>query len=111
MAMVTKPKRFEVYLINLDPTQGSEIQKTRPCMIISPDEMNKYLHTLIVLPMTSQGKQYPTRIPCHFDGKDGLIILDQIRTIDKARLVKKLGTIDYVVGKKVLLSLKAMFEE
>jgi len=111
MEMVTTTKRFDVYLVNLDPTQGSEIQKTRPCIIISPNEMNKYLNTVIILPMTSQGKEYPTRIPCSFDGKNGLIILDQIRTTDKSRLVKKLGTIDSPTGKKVLVALKAMFEE
>lgn len=82
-------KRFDIYLINLDPTLGSEIQKTRPCVIISPDEMNDYIKTVIVAPMTSKGKLYPTRIRCNFQEKEGLIVLDQIRTVDKIRLVKK----------------------
>ena len=73
-------KRFEVYLVNLDPTLGSEIQKTRPCLIISPDEMNDHITTVIVAPMTTKGRDYPTRINCQFEGKNGQIVLDQIRT-------------------------------
>ena len=92
MALVVK--RFDVYLINLDPTIGSEIQKTRPCLVISPDEMNRNIRTVIVAPMTSTQKDYPTRVPCIFKEKQGQIILDQIRTVDKKRLIKKLGTID-----------------
>ncbi len=91
MAVVVN--RFDVFLINLDPTIGSEIQKTRPCVVISPDEMNKYIATVIVAPMTTKGQSYPTRIACQFQGKDGQIVLDQIRTVDKTRLVKKLGQI------------------
>jgi mRNA interferase MazF len=86
--------RFDVYLINLDPTMGSEIQKTQPCLIISPDEMNRHIRTVIVAPMTSAGKDYPTRITCQFKKKKGHIVLDQIRTIDKTRLIKHLGTLD-----------------
>ncbi len=86
MGMVVN--RFDVFLVNLDPTVGSEIQKTRPCVVISPDEMNRYIATVIIAPMTRQGKAYPTRIFCRFQGKDGQIVLDQIRTIDKIRLVK-----------------------
>jgi mRNA interferase MazF len=82
-------KRFEVYLVNLDPTLGREIKKTRPCLIISPDEMNQYLATVIVAPMTTKGQDYPTRIPCKFQGKSGQVVLDQIRTIDRVRLVKR----------------------
>ena len=92
MAMVVK--RFDVYLVNLDPTIGSEIQKTRPCLVISPDEMNHNIRTVIIAPMTSSGKNYPTRVSCTFRKKKGQIVLDQIRTIDKKRFIKKLGTID-----------------
>ena len=80
--------RFDVYLANLDPTVGSEIQKTRPCLIISPDEMNRYIRTVIVALMTTAGKEYPTRISCTFKKKKGQIVLDQVRTIDKTRLIK-----------------------
>jgi len=76
-------KRFEVFLVNLDPTVGSEIQKTRPCVVISPDEMNRNIATVIIAPMTTKGKMYPTRIVCQFQGKEGQIVLDQIRTVDK----------------------------
>ncbi len=85
---------FDVFLVNLDPTVGSEIQKTRPCLVISPDEMNRNIRTVIIAPMTSSGKDYPTRVACTFQKKQGQIVLDQIRTIDKNRLLKKLGTID-----------------
>jgi len=102
-------KRFDIYLINLDPTLGSEIQKTRPCVIISPDEMNDYIKTVIVVPMTTKGKFYPTRIKCNFQGKEGLIVLDQIRTFDKIRLVKKLGTLDSDTQDQVLFKLGEIF--
>ena len=92
MAMVVN--RFDVYLINLDPTIGSEIQKTRPCLIISPDEMNRHIRTVIVAPMTTADKDYPTRVTCKIKNKKGQIVLDQIRTIDKTRLIKKVGAID-----------------
>jgi len=101
--------RFDVYLTNLDPTVGSEIQKTRPCLIISPDEMNRHIKTVIVAPMTSAGKDYPTRIACRFKGKDGLIVLDQIRTIDKTRLIKNLGAIDAETRLKVISVLQELF--
>ena len=104
-------KRFEVYLINLDPTLGREIQKTRPCLIISPDEMNDHISTLIVAPMTTKGKDYPTRVKCQFEGKKGQIVLDQIRTVDKIRLVKKLGKISASTRKEVLVTLLDMFAE
>lgn len=86
--------RFDVFLIRLDPTEGREIRKTRPCLIISPDEMNHHLDTVIVAPMTSKARPYPTRVPVRFKGKSGQIVLDQIRTVDKNRLVKRLGKID-----------------
>ena len=101
--------RFEVYLVNLDPTEGSEIKKTRPCLIISPNEMNRYISTVIVAPMTTKGKNYPTRINCIFQGKEGQIVLDQIRTIDKSRLHTLLGQIDRITERKVLRLLQEMF--
>jgi mRNA interferase MazF len=104
-------KRFEVYLVNLDPTLGREIRKTRPCLIISPDEMNDHIATVIVAPMTTKGRDYPTRVKCRFQGKDGQIVLDQIRTVDKIRLVKKLGKINTSTQKEVLVILVDMFAE
>jgi mRNA interferase MazF len=106
MGMVIK--RFDVYLINLDPTIGREIQKTRPCLIISPDEMN-HIGTVIIAPMTTKGPDYPTRVPCRFQNKDGKIVLDQLRTVDNARLVKSLGRIDTKTGREVLDVLARMF--
>jgi mRNA interferase MazF len=102
-------KRFEVYLINLDPTIGSKIKKTRPCLVISPDELNDHIATIIIAPMTTKGRDYPTRVNCQFEGKDGQIILDQIRTMDKSRLVKKLGTVRSDTEKEVLAVLVEMF--
>jgi mRNA interferase MazF len=102
-------KRFEVYLINLDPTVGSEIRKTRPCLIISPDELNRFLRTVIVAPMSTKGTTYPTRIACKFQGKRGRVVLDQMRTVDKVRLVRKLGKIDKQTQSEVLLILGEMF--
>jgi mRNA interferase MazF len=107
MAMVAN--RFDVYLTNLDSTVGSEIQKTRPCLVISPDEMNTNIRTVIVAPMTTAGKNYPTRVSCTFKKKKGQIVLDQLRTIDKTRLVKKLGTIDPETQLKVITTLKRLF--
>jgi len=107
MAMVAN--RFDVYLTNLDPTVGSEIQKTRPCLIVSPNEMNKHIRTVIVAPMTTAGKDYPTRVSFTFKKKKGQIVLDQIRTIDKKRLVKKLGTIDPETQLKVITILQRLF--
>ena len=91
MGMVIK--QYEVYLINLDPTIGHEIQKTRPCLVLSPDEMNDNIRTVIIAPMTTKSHVYPTRIPVRFDKKSGWIVLDQIRTVDKARLIRRLGRI------------------
>ncbi|UZQ53519.1 type II toxin-antitoxin system PemK/MazF family toxin [Trichothermofontia sichuanensis B231] len=104
-------QRFDVFLVNLDPTVGREIQKARPCVVISPDEMNRYIDTVIIAPMTTEGKAYPTRVICQFQGKDGQIVLDQIRTIDKRRLVKKLGQISQDEQKEVLDTLAEMFAE
>ena len=84
-------KQYQIVLVNLDPTVGSEIKKTRPCVIISPDEMNKFLRTIIIAPMTTSSKKYPTRIEVKHDRKIGWIVIDQIRTIDKQRIIKILG--------------------
>ncbi|MDF1591379.1 MAG: type II toxin-antitoxin system PemK/MazF family toxin [Desulfobacterales bacterium] len=107
MAVVVN--RFDVYLINLDPTIGSEIKKIRPCLIISPDEMNRHIRTVIIAPMNTAGNDYPTRIPCTFKRKKGQIVLDQIRTIDKSRLIKRLGTIDPNTQSDVIEVLQRLF--
>lgn len=104
-------KRFGVYLVNLDPTVGSEIKKMRPCLIISPDEMNRWIATVIVAPMTTRGRPYPTRVACRFQGKDGQVVLDQIRTVDKSRLLRRRGTINEPTQKDVLAMLGEMFAE
>ena len=101
--------RFEVHLVRLDPTRGREIRKTRPCLIISPDEMNRHIGTVIVAPMTTHGQDYPTRIPVRFQRKSGQIVLDQIRTVDTSRLVRRLGKIDDATAQKVLALLNEMF--
>lgn len=106
MAMVD---RFDIFLVSLDPSKGLEIKKTRPCLVISPDEMNRYIKTLIVVPMTSKIRDYPTRILVTFEGKKGNIVLDQIRTIDKSRIVKKLGSLDTETASLVLETLRKMF--
>jgi mRNA interferase MazF len=103
--------RFEVYLVNLDPTLGHEIKKTRPCVVVSPDEMNWHIRTVIVAPMTTKGRSYPTRIPCRFQGKSGQIVLDQLRTVDSVRLVKKLGRISRKTATEALAVLQEMFAE
>jgi len=87
------PQRDEVWLVTLNPTQGVEIQKTRPCLVISPDEMNQHLQTVIVVPMTTVTRPYPTRVPVRFQGKRGQVALDQLRAADRQRLVRKLGTV------------------
>ena len=102
-------RRFDVFLISLDPTKGSEIRKTRPCLIISPDEMNRHISTVIVAPMTTRGQSYPTRVTCTFRRRRGQIVLDQIRTVDKARLVKRLGRITQPTQAMVLAGLAEMF--
>lgn len=109
MGMVIR--RFEAYLVDLDPTVGSEIHKSRPCLVISPDEMNAHIATVIVAPMTTRGKDYPSRVACQFQGKDGQIVLDQIRTVDKSRLAKRLGSIDTRIQKQVLATLAEIFAE
>lgn len=102
-------RRFDVFLINLDPTVGSEIQKTRPCLVVSPDEINRNLRTVIIAPMTRKGKSYPTRVTCTFQGTTARVLLDQLRTVDKKRLVRKLGRIDGPVSTLVLDTLAELF--
>jgi len=101
--------RFDVILVSLDPTKGSEIQKTRPCLVVSPNEMNHNIRTLIVAPMTTKGRAYPSRVNCKFQEKEGQVVLDQLRTIDKSRIVKKLGTLSQSTQLKVLDTLQEMF--
>jgi mRNA interferase MazF len=95
-------KRFDVFLVNLDPTTGSEIRKSRPAVVVSPDEMNKHIRTVIIAPMTTKGRPYPTRVDVHFQRRKGQVVLDQIRTVDKSRLVRKLGALETDAGLTVL---------
>ncbi|WP_255710961.1 type II toxin-antitoxin system PemK/MazF family toxin [Dyadobacter chenhuakuii] len=102
-------KRFEIYLVSLDPTVGSEIKKSRPCVVISPDEVNRSLNKVIIAPLTSTIKKYPTRIACSVANKAGQIALDQLRTVDKVRLSKKIGILDAETSEGVLDIVKALF--
>ena len=104
-------KRGEIWLVNLDPTVGSEIQKTRPCVVVSPAELTDNLRTAIVAPMTSQGFAAPFRVPVTHAGKKGLIVLDQLRTVDKTRLVKKVGTVHMKTLSVILKTLQEVFTE
>ena len=104
------PKRGDVHLISLAPTRGREIKKTRPCVIISPDELNTHLQTVIVAPLTSSGKAYPFRVRCAFDEKQGLIVLDQIHTVDRERLLRRLGAVSEPELDSTLALLREMFE-
>jgi mRNA interferase MazF len=99
-----------VFLVELDPTRGRKIQKTRPCLVVSPDELNHYLHTVVVAPMTTGGHLSPFRVKCQFGGKRGRIVLDQIRTIDRERLRKKLGAVSSAALASALHVLTEMFE-
>jgi len=101
--------QYEIVLVNLDPTVVSEIKKTRPCVIISPNEMNKYLNTVVIAPMTSQSKNYPTRVSVKHNSKKGWIVIDQIRTIDKQRIIKTLDTLTENEIQEVKLILKETF--
>lgn len=102
-------RRFDVYLVNLEPTLGSEIKKTRPCVVVSPDELNKFVRTVIIAPLTTKSRSYPSRVECTFGGKLGQIVLDQIRTIDKSRLIKRLGRIDRSTSNSLIRTLVALF--
>ncbi len=101
--------RFDVYLVRLDPVTGHEIRKTRPCAVVSPDEMNRHIGTVIIAPMTTKGRGYPTRVPVQFRGKSGQVVLDQIRTVDKSRLARRLGSLDEATARKVSALLVEMF--
>ena len=103
--------RFDVFLVALDPTIGHEIKKTRPCTVVSPDEMNHYISTVIIAPMTTKGRDYPTRVSCTFQGVEGQIVLDQLRTVDRARLVKKLGRLSTATSDRLLSVLSEMFQK
>ena len=110
MAVVSRPpQRDEVWLVTLDPTQGVEIQKTRPCLVISPDEMNQHLQTVIVAPMTTVRRPYPTRVPVPFQEKRGQVALDQLRAVDRQRLVQKLGTVSANTAQAASATLLEMF--
>ena len=102
--------RFDVFLVGLDPTLGHELKKTRPCTVISPDEMNRHIGTVIVAPMTTKGHRYPTRVECVFQGVVGQIVLDQLRTVDKRRLIKKLGRLAPATGENILAVLAEIFQ-
>lgn len=104
------PKRGEVHLIGLDPTRGREIKKTRPCVVVSPDELNAHLQTVIVAPLTSGGRAYPFRIACRFQRTSGFVVLDQVRTVDRERLVRRLGALSTSEVTDVLRVLREMFE-
>lgn len=103
------PRRGEVHLVSLDPTRGSEIRKTRPCVVVSPDELNDHLGTFLVAPMTTGGRSYPFRIACRFQGKNGYVVADQLRTVDRARLVRRLGTLSPTAMAETLEVLQRMF--
>ena len=104
-------KRFDVYLVNLGPTVGHEIKKSRPCLIISPDELNRNISTVIVAPMTTKGRNYPTRVSCTFNDKKGQILLEQMRAVDKTRLIKRLGKVGSFVQAQVFSVLSELFSE
>lgn len=109
MGVVADVRRYDVYLVNLDPTLGSEIKKTRPCLVISPDEMNRHIRTVIIAPMTSVTRDYPSRVDVTFQRKKGQVVLDQIRTVDKARLAQHLGRLPEPSCREVSGILKHMF--
>jgi mRNA interferase MazF len=104
-------RRGEVHLVRLDPTVGSEVRKTRPCLVVSPDELNAHLRTVIVAPMTTEGHAYPWRIPCRFQNRSGFVAIDQLRTVDGERLVKRLGQLSSSTTTAVLDTLQEMFEQ
>ena len=109
MVMDSEIKRGDVFLVNLDPTLGGEIKKIRPCLIVSPDELNEALRTYIVAPLTTGGHPYPFRLPCRFQGKEGFVVLDQIRALDRERLIRRLGRLSSPILNQVLAVLQEMF--
>lgn len=104
-------KQYSIILVNLDPTIGSEIQKTRPCVVISPDELNDYLRTVVIAPMTTKSHSYPTRIKVNHNRQDGWVVIDQIRTIDKSRIIKELGILSPVESAKCKKAISETFVE
>jgi mRNA interferase MazF len=108
---VAPPLRGDVFLVALDPTQGREIRKARPCLVVSPDELNEHLDTFIVAPMTTGGRAYPFRIPCRFQRRDGHVVLDQLRTVDRRRLVRRLGRVSKPTLSRALGVLQEMFAQ
>lgn len=107
--MTEDVRRGDVFLVSLDPTRGGEIQKTRPCVIVSPDELNTSLQTFIIAPLTTGGHPYPFRVPCRFEGRAGFVVIDQIRTVDRERLVRRLGEISSSTVGRILAILQEMF--
>lgn len=103
------PQRGDVFVVSLDPTRGSEIRKTRPCLVVSPDELNLHLGTFVVAPMTTGGRSYPFRVPCRFRGRDGFVVADQLRTVDRVRLVRRVGSLPIPIVTEVLAVLRRMF--
>jgi mRNA interferase MazF len=103
--------RGDIFLVNLDPTRGGEIQKTRPCVVVSPDELNAYLRTFVIAPLTTGGHPYPFRVPCRFKGQAGYVVIDQIRTVDRERLVRRLGKLPSSTLSRVLAILQEMFKQ
>lgn len=101
--------RFDVFLVNLDPTVGSEMRKSRSCVVVSPDEMNRHIRTVVVAPLTTAGRPYPSRVPVRFAGKEGQVVIDQLRTVDKARLAKRLGALGRDEAAAVLDVLREFF--
>jgi mRNA interferase MazF len=102
-------RRGDVFLVSLDPARGGEIRKTRPCVVVSPDELNSYLRTFIVAPLTTGGHAYPFRLPCRFEGQSGYVVIDQIRTVDRDRLVRRLGKLSPSTLGRILAILQEMF--
>ena len=110
MVAARAPRRGEVYLVGLDPTRGSGIRKTRPCIVVSPDELNNHLHTIIVAPLATGGQAYPFRVPCRFANRGGQVVVDQLRTVDRERLVRRRGRLSAPTFSGVLATLQEMFE-
>jgi mRNA interferase MazF len=109
LVMADMVRRGDVFLVNLNPTRGGEIQKTRPCVVVSPDELNAHLRTFIVAPLTTGAHSYPFRVACRFEGRSGYIVLDQIRTVDRERLVRRLGKLSSSTLERTLAILQEMF--
>jgi mRNA interferase MazF len=104
-------KRFEVWLVRLDPTEGAEMRKTRPCVVLSPDDLNRAVRTMLAAPLTSRGRPYPWRIECVFAGKPGQVALDHIRSLSETRFLRQLGILDAQTGEEILRQLREMFAE